>query len=88
MMAGTIDHTMPSRSAADTSSASVPGEQFPIRRRAYQRIKALFDLNGVKFAVPKVQVAEARRLSRLPHSPICGLYQPRRALRKPDQSMM
>jgi hypothetical protein len=61
MMAGTIDHTMPSRSAADTSSASVPGEQFPIRRRAYQRIKALFDLNGVKFAVPKVQVAEARR---------------------------
>jgi small-conductance mechanosensitive channel len=58
MMAGTIDHTMPSRSAADTSSASVPGEQFPIRRRAYQRIKELFDLNGVKFAVPKVQVAE------------------------------
>jgi small-conductance mechanosensitive channel len=35
-----------------------PGEQFPIRRRAYQRIKELFDLNGVKFAVPKVQVAE------------------------------
>ena len=35
-----------------------PGEQFPIRRRAYQRIKELFDLNGVRFAVPKVQVAE------------------------------
>jgi small-conductance mechanosensitive channel len=35
-----------------------PGEQFPIRRRAYQRIKELFDANGVKFAVPKVQVAE------------------------------
>jgi small-conductance mechanosensitive channel len=35
-----------------------PGEQFPIRRRAYQRIKELFDQNGVKFAVPKVQVAE------------------------------
>jgi small-conductance mechanosensitive channel len=35
-----------------------PGEQFPIRRKAYQRIKELFDQNGVKFAVPKVQVAE------------------------------
>ena len=35
-----------------------PGEQFPIRRKAYQRIKELFDQNGVKFAVPQVQVAE------------------------------
>ena len=35
-----------------------PGEQFAIRRKAYQRIKELFDQNGVKFAVPKVQVAE------------------------------
>jgi small-conductance mechanosensitive channel len=37
-----------------------PGEQFPIRRRAYQRIKELFDLNGIAFAVPKVQVAEGK----------------------------
>jgi hypothetical protein len=35
-----------------------PGEQFPIRRKAYQRIKELFDQNGVRFAVPTVQVAE------------------------------
>jgi moderate conductance mechanosensitive channel len=38
-----------------------PGEQFPIRRRAYQRIKELFDVNGVRFAVPKVQVAEGEQ---------------------------
>ena len=35
-----------------------PGEQFVIRRKAYQRIKELFDQSGVKFAVPRVQVAE------------------------------
>jgi moderate conductance mechanosensitive channel len=35
-----------------------PGEQADIRRKAYQRIKELFDQNGVKFAVPRVQVAE------------------------------
>ena len=28
------------------------------RKHSSQRIKELFDLNGVKFAVPKVQVAE------------------------------
>ena len=35
-----------------------PGEQFVIRRKAYERIKELFDQNDVKFAVPRVQVAD------------------------------
>ncbi|MFO0996154.1 MAG: mechanosensitive ion channel family protein [Alphaproteobacteria bacterium] len=34
-----------------------PGEQFPIRRRAYTLIKKAFDANGIKFAFPTVQVA-------------------------------
>jgi moderate conductance mechanosensitive channel len=34
-----------------------PGEQFTIRRKAYAMIKKAFDANGVKFAVPTVQVA-------------------------------
>ena len=34
-----------------------PGEQFTARRRAFARIKQLFDENGVKFAFPVVQVA-------------------------------
>ncbi|HXV23947.1 MAG TPA: mechanosensitive ion channel family protein [Alphaproteobacteria bacterium] len=35
-----------------------PGEQFVIRRRAYSMIKQAFDANGIKFALPTVQVAE------------------------------
>src|SRR6185295_11296039 len=34
-----------------------PGEQFPIRRKAYAMIKKAFDANGIKFAFPTVQVA-------------------------------
>ena len=34
-----------------------PGEQFVIRRKAFARIKQLFDENGIKFASPTVQVA-------------------------------
>lgn len=34
-----------------------PGEQFVIRRKAFARIKQLFDANGIKFASPTVQVA-------------------------------
>jgi small-conductance mechanosensitive channel len=34
-----------------------PGEQFPVRRRAYAMIKKAFDENGIKFAFPTVQVA-------------------------------
>nr|WP_255726498.1 mechanosensitive ion channel family protein [Microvirga sp. ACRRW] len=34
-----------------------PGEQFVIRRKAYARIKQAFEENGIKFAVPTVQVA-------------------------------
>ena len=34
-----------------------PGEQFVIRRKAFARIKQVFDENGVKFAFPTVQVA-------------------------------
>jgi small-conductance mechanosensitive channel len=34
-----------------------PGEQFVIRRRAYAMIKQAFAANGIKFAVPTVQVA-------------------------------
>jgi small-conductance mechanosensitive channel len=35
-----------------------PGEQFVIRRRALAMIKTLFEENGIKFAVPTVQVTE------------------------------
>ncbi len=35
-----------------------PGEQFVIRRRAYAMIKKAFDDNGIKFALPTVQVSE------------------------------
>lgn len=34
-----------------------PGEQFVIRRRAFALIKKAFDVNGIKFAFPTVQVA-------------------------------
>lgn len=34
-----------------------PGEQFVIRRKAFARIKQAFGENGIKFAVPTVQVA-------------------------------
>jgi moderate conductance mechanosensitive channel len=34
-----------------------PGEQFVIRRRAYALIKKAFDENGIRFALPTVQVA-------------------------------
>ncbi len=34
-----------------------PGEQFPIRRKAFALIKKAFDENGIKFAFPTVQVA-------------------------------
>ena len=34
-----------------------PGEQFVIRRKALARIKEAFDENGIRFAVPSVQVA-------------------------------
>jgi moderate conductance mechanosensitive channel len=36
---------------------SKPGEQFVIRRRAYAMIKQAFEVNGIKFAFPTVQVA-------------------------------
>ena len=36
---------------------TLPGEQFVIRRVAYARIKNAFDANGIKFAVPTVQIA-------------------------------
>ncbi len=35
-----------------------PGEQFTIRRRAYALLKKAFDANGIKFALPTVQVSE------------------------------
>jgi hypothetical protein len=35
----------------------VPGEQFVIRRKAYEMIKKAFDKYGIKFAFPTVQVA-------------------------------
>ena len=36
---------------------TLPGEQFVIRRKAYAMIKRAFDENGIKFALPTVQVA-------------------------------
>lgn len=35
-----------------------PGEQFPIRRKAYALIKKAFDANGIGFAFPTVQVGQ------------------------------
>lgn len=35
-----------------------PGEQFPIRRKAFALIKKAFDANGISFAFPTVQVAQ------------------------------
>jgi moderate conductance mechanosensitive channel len=35
-----------------------PGEQFPIRRKAFAMIKKAFDANGISFAFPTVQVAQ------------------------------
>jgi small-conductance mechanosensitive channel len=34
-----------------------PGQQFPVRRRAYTMIKKAFDASGIRFAFPTVQVA-------------------------------
>jgi small-conductance mechanosensitive channel len=34
-----------------------PGEQFVIRRKAYAMLKKAFDENGIRFALPTVQVA-------------------------------
>jgi len=34
-----------------------PGEQFGIKRRAFMMIKSAFDENGIKLAVPTVQIA-------------------------------
>lgn len=34
-----------------------PGEQFPVRRRAYAMIKKAFDEHGIRFASPTVQVS-------------------------------
>jgi len=36
---------------------TLPNEQFVIRRKAYAMIKKAFDENGIKFALPTVQVA-------------------------------
>jgi small-conductance mechanosensitive channel len=35
-----------------------PGEQFPIRRKAFAMIKKAFDANGISFAFPTVQVGK------------------------------
>jgi small-conductance mechanosensitive channel len=35
-----------------------PGQQFTIRRKAYAMIKKAFDANGIKFALPTVQVSD------------------------------
>ena len=35
-----------------------PGEQFPIRRKAFAMIKKAFDANGIQFALPTVQVGK------------------------------
>ena len=40
-----------------------PGEQFPIRRKAYALIKKAFDANGIHFAFPTVQVAQGEDAS-------------------------
>jgi small-conductance mechanosensitive channel len=40
-----------------TKMMTKPGEQFMVRRRANAMIKKAFDENGIRFAIPKVQVA-------------------------------
>jgi moderate conductance mechanosensitive channel len=40
-----------------------PGEQFVIRRRAYALIKQAFEVNGINFAYPTVQVAGGESMS-------------------------
>ena len=35
-----------------------PGEQFLVRREAYQRIQAAFSANGIEFAFPTVRIAD------------------------------
>ncbi|MBI2740470.1 MAG: mechanosensitive ion channel family protein [Rhodospirillales bacterium] len=40
-----------------TKMMTKPGEQFVIRRRANAMIKKAFDANGIRFAIPTVQVA-------------------------------
>lgn len=42
-----------------------PGEQFVIRRRAYALINKAFAANGIKFALPTVQVAGGEEASAL-----------------------
>ena len=46
-----------------------PGEQFGIKRKAFVMIKKAFDDNGIKLAVPTVQVAEVRSTNRLQPRP-------------------
>lgn len=41
-----------------TKMMTKPGEQFVIRRRANAMIKKAFDANGIRFAIPTVQVAQ------------------------------
>lgn len=40
-----------------TKMMTKPGEQFVVRRKANAMIKKAFDANGIRFAVPTVQVA-------------------------------
>jgi small-conductance mechanosensitive channel len=40
-----------------TKMMTRPGEQFVVRRKANAMIKKAFDANGIRFAIPKVQVA-------------------------------
>lgn len=42
-----------------TKMMTKPGEQFVIRRKANALIKKAFDENGIRFAVPRVQIANA-----------------------------
>jgi small-conductance mechanosensitive channel len=44
-----------------------PGEQFVIRRRALGMIKKAFDENGIRFAVPTVQVADREEAGPVAH---------------------
>jgi small-conductance mechanosensitive channel len=44
-----------------------PGEQFVIRRKAFARIKQAFQDNGIKFAVPTVQVAGGGEAAAVAH---------------------
>jgi moderate conductance mechanosensitive channel len=44
-----------------------PGEQFVIRRKAFARIKQAFQDNGIKFAVPTVQVAGGEAAAAVAH---------------------